>query len=206
MRATRALALSCKSTNSGPTPYAATNTCYSSICSIYPAAVRLPQTTTRSVRPSILMSPHTITEPCQNRSPSWTIFAMYCSPQRFHIRWSPSSCVRGNLDLSVNTGLHWRSCQLTWLRSNRRPAAQCCCFKRGTKTGRLARKDTSLNMFLNIWSNTVTPVTLLRSCYSSLAVAERRRNAQIVRYRSSCGVVMHPWPRPTLLVNWPVSS
>ena len=35
MRTTWALALSCMRTNSGPTPYAATNTCYSSICSIY---------------------------------------------------------------------------------------------------------------------------------------------------------------------------
>jgi hypothetical protein len=100
------------------------NSCCGSICSMYPAAVRLPRTT-RSIGPSILMPTHTITEPCPNRSPSWTTFGMYCSPRRPHTRWRPSRCVRGNLDLSMNNkGLHWRSYQSTWLRTNRRRAAQ----------------------------------------------------------------------------------
>jgi hypothetical protein len=129
------------------------------------------------------------------------------APHGFPIHIDVHHVVRGNLYLSVNnTGLHWRSCQLTWLRANKRQAARCCCDKRGTRTGRLVRKDTSLNLFLTVWSDTVTPVTLLGSCCSSLAVAERRRNVHMVRYRSSCGVVMFPRPCPTLLVNRPVSS
>jgi hypothetical protein len=135
------------------------------------------------------MPHHTITELYPNQSPSWTTFGKYCSPRCLHTYWRPSRCVRGNLDLSVkNTGLHW---QLTWLRTNRRRAVRCCCIERDTRTGRLGHKDTSLNLFLTLWSDTVT---FLRSCCSSLAVAERRHNAQMVRYRSSCGVVMHPPP------------
>jgi hypothetical protein len=57
MRATWALALLCMSKNLGPTLYAATNTYCSSICTIYPAAVKFPRTTKRSVRPSTLISP-----------------------------------------------------------------------------------------------------------------------------------------------------
>ena len=49
---------------------------------------------------------------------------------------------------------------------------RCCCVKRCARTGRLGYKDTSLNLFLTAWSDTVTPVTLLRSCCSSLAVAK----------------------------------
>jgi hypothetical protein len=66
MHAIWALALLCKSMNSGPTPYAATNTCCSSIWSMYSAAVRLPRMMTRSIWSSILMPPHTITERCPN--------------------------------------------------------------------------------------------------------------------------------------------
>jgi hypothetical protein len=206
MCAILAQALSCMSTNSESTPFAATNTCCSSICSMYPTVVRLPQTMTRSIRPSILMPPHTITEPCLNWSLSWKTFGMYFSRQCLHSRWCPPRCVRGNLDSSVNnTDLHWRSCQLTWLWANRRRAARCCFIKWGTQTGRLGCKDTSLNLFLTVWSDTVTPVTHLRSCCSSLAVAERCCYIQMVRYWSSCGVVMHPQPCPTLLVNWLVS-
>ena len=105
-----------------------------------------------------------------------------------------------------NTGLHWWSCQLMWLQANRRQTAPCCCVKQATWTGLLGHKDTSLNLLLTVWSDTMTPVTLLRSCCSSLAVVERHRNTYIVRYCSSCGVDMHPWPCPTLLVNWPVPS
>ena len=89
-------------TNSEPTLYAITNACCCSICSIYPAAVRLPRTTTRSVRPSLLMPPHTITEPCPNRPPSCKTFGLYCSPRRLHRRWRPSRSVMGNLVSSLN--------------------------------------------------------------------------------------------------------
>jgi hypothetical protein len=170
MHATWALALSCMSTNSGPTQYAATNTCYSNIYLMYPAAVRLPRTMTRSVRPTILMPPHTITEPCPEggRLPGQHLA---CTAHHDVSRHAVSG---GNLDLSVNnTGLHWQSCQLTWLRANRRWSVRCCCVKWDTWTGRLGRMDTSLNLFLTVWSDT------MRSCCSSLAVVEWLHNAQI---------------------------
>jgi hypothetical protein len=105
-----------------------------------------PRTTTISVRPSILLPPHTITEPC---------------------------------------------------------LARCCCVKRDTRTGRLGCKDTSLNLFLTAWSDTVTPVTLLWSCCNSPGVAERRRNARIVRYRSSTILSTPPCELACLIVAIP---
>jgi hypothetical protein len=68
----RYMALSCISKDSGSTPplNGATNTCCSSICSMYLVMASLPRTTTRSVLPSILMPPCTITKSFPIRSPS----------------------------------------------------------------------------------------------------------------------------------------
>ena len=93
--------------------------------------------------------------------------------------------------------VNWWSWQFMWLRAKRKQAARCG-VKRDTVKGHLGRKDTSRNLFLAVWSDTVSPVTVLRSCCSSLAIVERRRNTD-----GHISVILWGFMRPRICFNPP---
>ena len=143
---------------------------------MYSAAVRLRGTTTRSVRPSILMAHHTITEPCPNR----------------RLPGQHLACTVHH-GVSIHADVHHAVLGEIWTRlwttqvsiaedASLRGYGQIEGALRDVASLNAAlEQDISLNLFISVWSDTVTPVTLLRYYCSSLAVPERRRKEVLTR-------------------------
>ncbi len=101
------------------------------------AAVNAPPSmTTRSVRPSRQMPPHTITGPPSCRSYSTMLLSACRSPSRLHALTRRSQVETWNLDSSVKRmGRQWRSCQCWWSWAKSSRALRCSRVRMGPRAG-----------------------------------------------------------------------